>query len=134
MEEVKCSAHLTDSPVVTGHIVKGHGLAELVILTQLLGLLEQIQRTIDVLLLQIVNSQDIAYLAQLLAGAGELARVGAIYLLFPLKQLLEHANSLNILAFILVLPNGFLELVQLLLQFWVDLLLGLHISELLRIN
>ena len=58
--------------VVTGHVVEGHGLAEFVILTELLWLLEQVYCAVDVLFLQVVDRQDVANLAQLLAGSSEL--------------------------------------------------------------
>lgn len=77
LQKVKGSSHFTDSSVVAGHVVEGHGLAELVVLAELFGLLEQVQGTVDVLLLQVVDCQNIADLAQLFAGSSELSGVGA---------------------------------------------------------
>jgi hypothetical protein len=107
-------------------------LAQLVVLAQLLRLLEQVQRTIDVFFLQVIDSEYIANLTQLFARPGELLRVGAEYLLFPLEQLFQHPYGLDVLALCLVLAHSFLQFVQLVLQSWVNLCVilissGIHI-------
>ena len=40
LEEVESSSHLTDASVVTSHVIEGHSLAEFIVLTELLRLLE----------------------------------------------------------------------------------------------
>lgn len=42
-------------------------MAELVIFAKLLGLLEQVERTIDVFLFEVVHGENVANLAKLLA-------------------------------------------------------------------
>ena len=72
LEEVERCTHLSNTAVVASHVVEGHGLTELVVLAKLLRLFQQIQRTVNVFLLQVVHGKDITNLAELLAGAGEL--------------------------------------------------------------
>ena len=67
LQEVERCAHLADSSIVASHVVECHGLTELVGLAQLLTLLEQVESRIDILLLQVVDGEDVANFAQLLA-------------------------------------------------------------------
>ena len=67
LQKVQRSAHFADSAVVARHVVEGHGLPELVVLTQLLRFLQQVERTINIFFLEVVHSQNIANFAQLLA-------------------------------------------------------------------
>ena len=98
LQEVKCRAHLADAAVVACHVIEGHSLAELVVLTQLLRLFEQVKRAVDVLLLEVVDGQDVANLAQLLACSRELLRRCSKMYLLDLEELLEDADRLDILA------------------------------------
>lgn len=55
LEEVQGGPHFADSPVVTSHVVEGHGLPQLIVLAHLLGLLEEVQGRVNVFLLKVVN-------------------------------------------------------------------------------
>lgn len=77
LEEVQGCAHLSNAAIVASHVVEGHGLSKLVVLAQLLRLLEEVERAVDVLLLQVVDCEDVTDFAQLLAGACELTRCRA---------------------------------------------------------
>ena len=59
LEEIESSFHFVDAAVVAGHVVVGHGLTKLVILYKLLGLLQEVQGTVDVLLLEVVDSENV---------------------------------------------------------------------------
>ena len=98
LQEVQRRAHLTDAAVVACHVVECHSLAKLIVLTQLLGLFEEVKCAIDVLLLEVVDGQDVANLAKLLACSRELLRRCSKMYLLDLEELLEDANRLDILA------------------------------------
>ena len=98
MQEVEGSSHLADAAVVARHVVEGHGLAKLVVLAKLFRLLEQVESAIDVLLLQVVNCEDIADLAKLLACACEFTRSRAEMDLLNFQEFLQDANCFNVFA------------------------------------
>lgn len=98
LQEVECRAHLADPAVVASHVVVGHGLAELVVLAELLTLAQKVERRVDVLLLQVVDSKDVTNFAQLLAAAREFLRVRAEVGLLDLEELLEDTDGFNVLA------------------------------------
>ena len=98
LQKVESGSHFADATVVARHVIEGHSLAELVVLAEFLALLQQIQCTVDVLFLQVVDGEDIADLAQLLASPRELFRCGAKVHFLDFEQLFEDANRLNILA------------------------------------
>lgn len=88
LKEVQCRAHLANASVVAGHVIEGHGLAELVVLAQLFALFEQIERAVNVFLFEVVDGQNVTDLAQLLASAREFStRRPKVHLLY-LQQLL----------------------------------------------
>jgi len=63
LKEVESRLHFTNSSVVTGHIVEGHGLSELIVLAEFLRLLEEVKSTVDILFFKIINSKDVTDLA-----------------------------------------------------------------------
>ena len=96
LQKVEGGAHFADAAVVASHIVEGHGLAEFVVLAEFLRLLQQIKRRVHVLLLQVVNGQNIANLAQLLAGAREFLRSRSKVHFLYFQKFLKDANCLYI--------------------------------------
>ena len=98
MEEVESRSHLTDASVVTSHVIEGHSLAEFIVLTELLRLLEQVESAVDVFLFQVINCEDVADLAKLLACSCEFSRSSSEMHLLDLQELLQDANSLHIFA------------------------------------
>ena len=98
LQEVEGGAHFADAAIVASHVVEGHCLSQLVVFAKLLALLEQIKRTVNVFLLQVVDRKDVANLAQLLARACELAARRSEMHLLNLQELLEDSNRLHILA------------------------------------
>lgn len=98
LQEVQGGAHLTNAAVVARHVVEGHCLAKLVVLAELLRLFEQVQRAVDVLLLKVVDGEDVANLAKLLASSRKLLRCRSKMHLLDLEELLENADRLDILA------------------------------------
>lgn len=109
LQEVKSGAHFADTAIVASHIVKGHGLAELVVLAQFLALLKQVKRAVDVLLLKVVDSEDVADLAQLLASTSELFRSRTEMHFLDFEELLKDADCLHILALLLVVASTLLQ-------------------------
>jgi len=69
LQKIEGSTHLADTSVVASHVVVGHSLSELIVFAQFLRLLEQVQRTVYVLLLEVVNGKNVADFAELLATA-----------------------------------------------------------------
>ena len=63
LQEVEGGPHLSNSAVVASHIVVGHCLAELVVLAELLGLLQQVECRIYIFLLEVVNCKNVANFA-----------------------------------------------------------------------
>lgn len=55
LEKVESRAHLSDPTIIASHIVEGHRHPQLVRLAKLLRLLEEVERTIHILFLQVVN-------------------------------------------------------------------------------
>ena len=88
MQEVECGSHFANASVVASHVVECHGLSQFVVLAQLLTLFEQVQSTVDVLLLQVVDGEDVADFAQLLARACEFSRRSSKMNFFDLQKLL----------------------------------------------
>ena len=121
LQEVERCAHLADSPIVARHVVEGHGLTELVGLAKLLALLEQVERRVDVLLLQVVDGEDVANFAQLLARLRKFFRVRAEVGFLNFEKLLEDADGLNILGLALILPHFLLEVLDVLQSRRIDL-------------
>ena len=71
LQEIESGPHFSDSPVVASHIIESHCLSKLVVLTEFLRFLEEVQGTINIFLFQIVDSQDVADFTELLATLGE---------------------------------------------------------------
>ena len=82
LQKIESSAHFADASVVASHVVECHGLAELIVFAEFFGLLEQVEGAVDVLLFQIINSEDVADLAKLFAALRKLLRICAEMLLF----------------------------------------------------
>ena len=98
LQEVESCAHFTDPAIIAGHIVKSHGLAKFVVFTELFRLFQQVQGTVDILFLEIVDCEDVTDLAELLASACEFTRGGSeMHLLHP-EELLQDADGFNIFA------------------------------------
>lgn len=55
LQKVQSRSHLTDAAIVAGHVVEGHRLAKFVVFAEFFGLFEQVQCTVDVFFLEIVN-------------------------------------------------------------------------------
>ena len=72
LQEVEGSTHFANSSIVTSHVIESHRHAELISLAQLLRLLQQVQGAINILFFEIVDGQNIANFAKLLAGSREL--------------------------------------------------------------
>lgn len=96
LQKVEGCSHFADPPVIASHVVESHGLTQFVVFTKFLRLLEQVKGTVDILFLQVVDSQNIADLAELFAGFGELPGVGSEIHLFDLEQLLKNSNGFNV--------------------------------------
>ena len=100
LKEVQSRSHLPDASVVACHVIEGHGLTKLVVLAQLLTLLEQIERAVNVFLFEVVDGQDVADFAELFACARELATCRPKVHLLDLQQLLKNADCFHIFALI----------------------------------
>ena len=98
LQEIESCAHFANSTIVASHVVEGHSLTKLVVFTELFRLLQQVQSAIDVFFLEVVDSEDVADLAQLLAGSCELFRSRAKVHFLDFKELFKDANCFNILA------------------------------------
>lgn len=85
LQKVEGRSHFANPPVVASHVVKGHGLTQFVVFTKFFRLLKQVKGTVDILFFQVIDSQNIADLAELLAGFGELPGVGSEIHLFDLE-------------------------------------------------
>ena len=105
LKEVQGSTHLSDTPVVACHIIKCHCLTQFVIFAKLFRLFEEVKCTIDVFLLQIVDSQNVANFAKLFTRLCELLRIGTILYFFDFQELLKNTNCLYIFALRLILSN-----------------------------
>ena len=66
MQKIQGRSHFADAPVVASHVVERHGLTELVVFAKDLRLLQEVESTIDILLFEVVDCEDIADFAQLL--------------------------------------------------------------------
>lgn len=128
LQEIEGGPHFTDSPVVAGHVVESHGLTELIVLAELLGLLEEVQGAVNVLLLKVIYCKDVADFAQLFAALGELFRVGTEVRLLHFEQFFKHADGLDVLAFTLVLLDGVFKLLHLSLHLGINGLLRVTVS------
>jgi hypothetical protein len=98
LQEGKSKSHFADTSVVAGHVVESHSLSKLVVLTEFLGLSKEIESTVDIFLLEVVDSEDVANLAKLLATLGEFAARSAVVELLDFQKFLQNANCLNVLA------------------------------------
>lgn len=98
LQKVERCAHLSNTAVVAGHVVEGHSLTKLIVLAKLLGLLEEVERTVDIFLLEVVDGEDVANLTQLLARASEFARRGTEVHLLDLEQLFQDSDRFHIFA------------------------------------
>lgn len=98
LEEVESGFHFVDAAVVAGHVVKGHRLTKLIVLHQFLWFFQEVQGTADVFFLKVVDCENVADLAALLAGTGELLRCCAEMNFFDFEKLLKDSDCFNIFA------------------------------------
>ena len=98
LQEVESCAHFANSTIVASHVVEGHSLTKLIVFAELFRLLQQVQSTVDVLLLEVVDGKDVTDFAELLASACEFTRGSSeVHFLHP-EELLKNSDGFNIFA------------------------------------